>query len=220
MTESASALCTRNALSSAMAPGSSARAEPAAWPRAASALSAAVPWIESDHRAECAPAAPERKPKSRHLRRRASSVPVNLVSAREIGGRERRCRCGSPASRRPRPPIHRGRRPTPARGLAHGRLRRRPDHPVGHRQPVGHEGDDLLAHPLGIEARVDRPDHLDERSTRASRRLRAVWNRPEPVGQIRTDLRHPLTARRTTGARLPTSPRQSTLRPIWNGESF
>ena len=40
------------------------------------------------------------------------------------------------------------------------------------------------------------------------------------LGEVQAESRQTTPARSTTGASLPSSPGQSTLRPIWNGESF
>ena len=221
MTESASALCTRNALSSAMAPGSSAASSTCSVAGVSFGSLAGTSAVESHDRADRPAPTSERKPKRRHRRqarrpcRRAvrsaeKSAAANAVPGADHAGPHGPCRTPlAPATGRssPRP------RTRPASSTA-----RTTQSATG--QPVGHEGDDLLTHPLGIEAGVDRPNHLDEEVRPRQAAPQGRLNRPEPLGQIRTDLRHPLSARRTTGARLPTSPRQSTLRPIWNGGSF
>ena len=149
---------------------------------------------------------------------RAPSVPANLVSAEKSAVEH------APGADHP---IPEGPRRRSSGGVSHstprrarGRHRRRQNHPVGHRKPFRYERDDFLTHPLWIEAGVHRPNHLGKEVRPRQAAPQGRLNRPEPLGQIRTDLRHPLSARRTTGARLPTSPRQSTLRPIWNGGSF
>ena len=113
--------------------------------------------------------------------------------------------------RRQRPPCH---DPGPPR-VVDGQ--KQPDR-RGH--PVRGLRDDSLGYTLGIEAGVDCPDDLGKDVSACKLAPERRLQRPNPVGEIGTTRRQALPARWATGARLPTSPRQSALRPIWNGESF
>ena len=96
----------------------------------------------------------------------------------------------------------------------------RQDQPRRDRQPVRDTRHEDLGHPIGIEARVDGPKRLGKHVHPRQRAPQRGLEGLEPVGEIRSAPGQTSPACRTTGARLPTSPGQSALRPIWNGGSF
>ena len=144
---------------------------------------------------------------------------MNTAVRRHVGSREYFSGADHQAPDRVRGRFNRSREP--ARGhRPHLSLRiRRQNEPGGCRDPVRYARQQRLGHPLRIEAAVHRASHFGEcvgAGKLTSKRRLAL---PEPRRKVGTD-RPGIPARGSTGARLPTSPGQSALRPIGMADSL
>ena len=221
MTDSASARCTRRALSSAMAPGSSAARSAASVAGGELRLPGRGRAVE---RRRARPTVRPRHSSGNPIDRRArlASCPARRGDPRP-GWRPRRPRRSASPTRPPPAPRslerRRQRRAPPASAPGPRRRRRAPAStaPAATRTPAC-----TSASATRSGSRLELTARIISASTsaRASWRRSAVCSGRSLLGEVRTERRHAGPARATTGASLPSSSRSLDSASLWNGGSF